>query len=132
MSPLGERIRELRTNKHLKQSELGKILNVSKVSVSGYENNTREPDQSTIIKLADFFNVSTDYLFGRELQNINLIRNLNEDIEKLPHSQQQEIIAFIKFKIAMFNNKFKSKWWIAILIRTISKNINGSPITINV
>lgn len=110
MSPLGERIRELRTNKHLKQSELGKILNVSKVSVSGYENNTREPDQSTIIKLADFFNVSTDYLFGRELQNINLIRNLNEDIEKLPHSQQQEIIAFIKFKIAMFNNKFKSKW----------------------
>ena len=62
----GERLRSLRTSKKMTQEELGKFLNVSKVSVSGYENNTREPDKESIKKLAYFFNVSTDYLLGVE------------------------------------------------------------------
>lgn len=61
----GERLKKLRTKKKLTQTELGKIVNVTKVSISGYENGNRSPDTDTLEKLADYFGVSTDYLLGR-------------------------------------------------------------------
>src|SRR5690606_24438351 len=45
--------------------KLGEIFNVRKGTVSNWENGNRFPDENTIIKLADFFNVSIDYLLGR-------------------------------------------------------------------
>ncbi|KMY62993.1 transcriptional repressor of PBSX s [Geobacillus stearothermophilus] len=62
---LGDRLRKLRQEKKLTQEELGKKINVTKVSISGYENGNRTPDTETLQKLADFFNVTTDYLLGR-------------------------------------------------------------------
>jgi HTH-type transcriptional regulator, competence development regulator len=62
---LGDRLRKLRLDKKLTQEELGKKINVTKVSISGYENGNRTPDTETLQKLADFFNVTTDYLLGR-------------------------------------------------------------------
>lgn len=62
---LGERIRNLRKEWKLTQEELGKKINVTKVSISGYENGNRSPDTETLQKIADFFNVSTDYLLCR-------------------------------------------------------------------
>ncbi|KFL44567.1 XRE family transcriptional regulator [Lysinibacillus sp. BF-4] len=61
----GKRLKELRLNKKLTQEEVGKFVNVTKVSISGYENNTRSPDTETLQKLADLFQVSTDYILGR-------------------------------------------------------------------
>lgn len=63
---LGSRIRDLRTKKKMTQEELGKIIGVSKVSVSGYENDTRQPDNAALVKIAEYFNVSTDYLLGNK------------------------------------------------------------------
>lgn len=60
----GQRLRELRTSKKITQTELGKILGVSKVSISGYENDTREPDQQALKTLSRYFDVSIDYLLG--------------------------------------------------------------------
>lgn len=62
---LGSRIRELRNQKKLTQEELGKILGVSKVSVSGYENDTRQPDNKALLTLSNTFGVTTDYLLGQ-------------------------------------------------------------------
>jgi len=62
---LGDRLRKLRTKKKITQEELGRKVNVTKVSISGYENGNRNPDTDTLQKLADYFNVSTDYLLGR-------------------------------------------------------------------
>lgn len=62
---LGERLKKLRNERKITQEELGKIVNVTKVSISGYENGNRNPDTETLQKLADFFNVSTDFLLGR-------------------------------------------------------------------
>lgn len=109
LESLGNRIRTLRTQKGMTQAELGQVLNVSKVSISGYENNTREPDMRSLIKLADFFNVTTDYLLGRFLQNIKLIHDLNEDIDMLPDNQKQEIIDFIKFKKELYYQRKAKK-----------------------
>lgn len=47
------------------QDDLGKVMNVSKASISLYEKNERTPDQATLIKTADYFDVSLDYLLGR-------------------------------------------------------------------
>ncbi|WP_050184329.1 helix-turn-helix domain-containing protein [Domibacillus robiginosus] len=78
---IGERLKKLRKEKKLTQEELGKKVNVTKVSISGYETGNRSPDSETLQKLADFFNVSIDYLLGRsDLKNIDL---LDEDIRML-------------------------------------------------
>jgi transcriptional regulator with XRE-family HTH domain len=60
-----ERLKELRYQKKLTQEQLGAKVNVTKVSISGYENGNRTPDTETLQKLADFFEVSVDYLLGR-------------------------------------------------------------------
>ncbi|MCS1384793.1 MULTISPECIES: helix-turn-helix domain-containing protein [Lysinibacillus] len=61
----GERLKKLRKEKKLTQTELGSKINVTKVSISGYESGNRSPDTDTLQRLADFFEVSTDYLLGR-------------------------------------------------------------------
>ena len=58
------KLKQLRIEKNIKQQDLAKALNVTKQSVSNWENNKRLPDINTLIQLADFYNCSLDYLFG--------------------------------------------------------------------
>lgn len=60
-----KRLRSLRLSHKLTQEELGKKINVTKVSVSGYENGNRVPDMETLQKIAEVFDVQVDYLLGR-------------------------------------------------------------------
>ena len=59
------RIRDLREDKDLTQSEVSKILNISQVAYSYYELNKRSIPLDSLCKLADFYNVSTDYILYR-------------------------------------------------------------------
>jgi transcriptional regulator with XRE-family HTH domain len=59
------RLKALRLEKKMTQEELGKKINVTKVSVSGYESGNRSPDTDTLQKIAQVFDVSVDYLLGR-------------------------------------------------------------------
>lgn len=61
------RVKELRRARGLSQRDIGKMIGVTKVSVCGYENGTRTPSLESLELLADIFEVSTDYLLGREL-----------------------------------------------------------------
>jgi len=58
------RLKQLRTEKKLTQEQLGEKINVTKVSISGYENGNRKPDMDTLQNLAAFFQVSVDFLLG--------------------------------------------------------------------
>ncbi|WP_444658227.1 LexA family protein [Caproiciproducens sp. R2] len=60
------RIKILRMKNKLKQQELSKIINVSQASLSGYESGKYEPDNKTLLNLAAFFGVTTDYLLGKD------------------------------------------------------------------
>ncbi|WP_400246232.1 helix-turn-helix domain-containing protein [Niallia sp. JL1B1071] len=60
-----ERLRYLRKSAKISQQTLGNAMNVTKVSISGYETGNRKPDTDTLQKLADYFDVSIDYLLGR-------------------------------------------------------------------
>ncbi|QAS52841.1 helix-turn-helix domain-containing protein [Halobacillus litoralis] len=97
----GNRLKELRREKKLTQAELGKIIHVSKVSISGYESGDRSPDTENLRELADFFGVTTDYLLGRsedpnktEEEEFNAFAN-NPDLQKwykeLPKSKEEDL-----------------------------------------
>ena len=60
------RLKELRKKKNISQLKLALDLNMSQNSISRYENIEREADYETLIKFADYFNVSLDYLLGRK------------------------------------------------------------------
>lgn len=62
---LGNRLKELRLNKNLTQSELSSRLNISQITYSQYERGKREPSIETLIKLAELYLVSMDYLLCR-------------------------------------------------------------------
>ncbi|MGB8451797.1 MAG: helix-turn-helix transcriptional regulator, partial [Anaerocolumna sp.] len=60
---IGKKIRFLRLQKNIPQNDLAQIIGVSKSTMSNYERNYSTPDPDILVKLADYFNVSIDYLF---------------------------------------------------------------------
>lgn len=60
------KLKELREESSLSQLELGKKLNVTQAGVAKWEAGTREPDLDMLIIIAQYFNVTTDYLLGLE------------------------------------------------------------------
>ena len=59
-----KRIRDMREDKDLTQSDIAKILNVAQRTYSGYENGARSIPVESVIKLAFYYGVSIDYLLG--------------------------------------------------------------------
>lgn len=59
-------LKALRTQRGISQRDLAEVIMVSQQSINKYENHNVEPDIQTLIKIADYFNVSLDYLVGRE------------------------------------------------------------------
>ncbi|MEE1507913.1 MAG: helix-turn-helix transcriptional regulator [Ligilactobacillus ruminis] len=62
---IGQRIRDLRKQKRMSQTELAKSAGVSQTTVTAWETGKAEPSSSAVSKLADIFNVTNDYLLGR-------------------------------------------------------------------
>lgn len=60
-----ERITELRREKGFTQKQLAKATNLSEIGIRKYEGRTREPAFQQLLCLAEFFDVSLDYLVGR-------------------------------------------------------------------
>lgn len=65
MKILAERLLHLRKEKNLRQEDVSTGIGVSFNSYCRYEHDEREPTAPTIVAMADFFGVSTDYLLGR-------------------------------------------------------------------
>ncbi len=89
---LNIRIKELRTARGLTQVEFANNLSVSKQAVSNWENNNIQPSIEMLLKIADFFGVTTDYLLGRSNDNSLDVSNLSK--EAVAHIQM--IISDIK------------------------------------
>ena len=64
----GDRLKELRFKKKMTQRDLAKYLNITQSAVARYESDSGGmPSQDILIKMADLFGVSTDYLLGRDV-----------------------------------------------------------------
>ena len=60
-----ERLIELRKTRHLTQKQVAEGANITEIAVQKYESGRRKPNYDTLLALADFFDVSLDYLCGR-------------------------------------------------------------------
>lgn len=78
-----KRIKELRQSKNISQKKLAEIINSSRSAINSYENDDHYPDINTLKALADYFEVSVDYLLERTdikhpIENVTPF-DLNED-----------------------------------------------------
>ncbi|WP_342557800.1 helix-turn-helix transcriptional regulator [Lysinibacillus sp. FSL P4-0201] len=76
---LSIRLKALRTQQRKTQQEMADLLGITRQGYAKYENNLGEPDNSTLAKLADYFEVSTDYLLGRTDNPANTQQEKDED-----------------------------------------------------
>lgn len=84
---IGDRIRKERINRNLSQQELGNLIGVSKVSISGYETGSKEPRLDKLVRLSETLKLSPSYILGMDksvvsekTENYNIIMS-NEEIE---------------------------------------------------
>lgn len=107
------RIKMLRESKKLMQKELAKELGISPSALSHYENGEREPDIKTLTKLADFFNVSIDFIIGRSDESLDIIDPVIKQVFELSTDSKKELEKFaalleLKEKQDKINSEFAS------------------------
>lgn len=79
MVNFGDKLRSLRTEAGMTQTDLAKRLNITKSVVSYYELQERTPSSDVLIQLADIFHVSTDYLLGVNHKKMIDVSDLSEE-----------------------------------------------------
>ncbi len=102
-------LKALRLSKKLSQQQLALRLDLSQQTIYKYENGITEPDIATLIKLANYFNTSVDYLIGNtnnpqrpgsyseteltksELQHLRIYRNMPNTVQELLDSFLSEV-----------------------------------------
>lgn len=115
MEKFGTRFKEERKRKKLTQEQLANMFFLNKSSISRYEKGNQMPEMPTLQKIADFFEVSTDYLLGRTDERITKPKldegiktiaahriNINED---LPDEAYDKINEYIKMVEMMYKSK---------------------------
>lgn len=105
MSMLSERLKMLREELSLTQSQLAQQLEIATSSISQYESGDRIPSDDIKIKLAKFFDVSLDFLLGlSDIRNPYVFFTLSEYFNSLSEDEINDVI-----KYAMFIKKFRNK-----------------------
>lgn len=97
-----KRLKQLRKEKKLTREQLAEKLDITYYALSKYETGDRQPDYQTLKKIADFFDVSTDYLLGRsddprltaeqEKEVYREFEEIKAMIEKLPEEKKKRIL----------------------------------------
>lgn len=107
MAEFGDMLSELRHDRNLTQAELALEIYVTPGTISNYESNVHYPDVEKLKQLADFFNVTTDYLLGRPKcslspaileQEISDGRSWSEiikDVQSLSPSRQRTLLLML-------------------------------------
>lgn len=77
------RIRALREDLDLRQIDVSHATGIDQKTLSNYETGKTQPDMYALIRLADFFNVSLDYLVGRSDVSVQSNKDLVREIERI-------------------------------------------------
>lgn len=89
-----KKLSELRNKKGISQYKLAEELGFSRGQIANYEQGSREPDYDTLLKIANYFNVSTDYLLGKDDNSDLLAAHIDDDVTE---EEMIEIEKFIKY-----------------------------------
>lgn len=108
MANLASRIKQLRLEKELTQTELANILGVLRSAVSNWEKGLRVPKTDTICKMCLYFGVTADYIYGNTNGRNSVIAppTFTMDINKLNHEGQMLLLNFYKFLLS--DDKYKN------------------------
>ena len=104
MKKFGENLRKLRDRHDMTQEALGKLLNVTQSTIAYYESGKKQPTLETLIIIADYFEVSTDFLLNRTNRVSTASEISKTDIEllnkinKLSDENRKEIQSYINYK----------------------------------
>ena len=94
---IGDKIRQLRKENNLTQHEFGALFDLYDSTISMYETGKRTPEYQTIVKIADHFNVSIDWLLGRvETRDLIVI-----DKENMPEALKNIGVEYLKLAMEM-------------------------------
>ncbi len=110
------RLKELRKKEHLTQTEFANKLNIPPTTYAGHEKGDNEPSLKLLIKYANFYNVSLDYLVGRLYNNeIGFLtdkqKNIAKNIKYLNDYELEKINAIIQGILITKNiNTDEQKW----------------------
>lgn len=107
------RLKLLRNEKNLTQAEFAKIIKVAPSTIGMYERGSREPNIDTIKVMANFFNVSSDYLIGltdirekyNDILNKNDIASIIEYIPKEAKKELEVFLSYIEYKYILNKDK---------------------------
>lgn len=83
----------LRKQHNLSQKEIGNIFHASQNTVSRWENGTRKPSYDIIQEIADYFDVSVDYLLGRQEQLPELNSKDKREIQEILDDTEQQLLS---------------------------------------
>jgi len=95
-------LKELRQKKGLSQAAVARAMGISRQNYSFYENNQRDPDTAMVKALAEFYEVSTDYLLGRDepdtkrLLNNPEVQEIANLYDKLPEDKKALVLAMAR------------------------------------
>ena len=92
MSKFASRLKELRQNADLSMKQLADHIQTSDASVSNWENGVNEPKAEYIVRLADFFECSADYLLGREDDFGVVAGSRVANLSKARHNDKSEAV----------------------------------------
>lgn len=98
------RLKELRNEIGLSQAAVAEQLGITQQAYANYEREVRQPDLEMLLKLSSFFNVSVDFLLGKndgagideELQGVDFA--LYGETKDLTEDEKQDILSYIRFK----------------------------------
>lgn len=93
----GYRLRDLRKSKHMTQEQVARRLNLSKTSISAYENNLKTPSLDVLMELSVLYHVTSDYILGLDNRKMLHIDGLT--------SRQQELLGSLAEEFRVRNAK---------------------------
>lgn len=108
---LGENLRDLLEQHSLTQKELAAKLSITPSALGNYIQGTREPDYNTLVKIADYFHITTDFLLGHKVKGNTLTHNeelLLHLFRTLNREQQEFYLEQGKIFIKQNNKKTSS------------------------
>jgi transcriptional regulator with XRE-family HTH domain len=112
MSDLGKRIQELRKQIGLTQAQLAEKINISHTQLTRYESKNVQPPADVLLRLANTFDVSIDYLVSgnksdkieQTLKDAELIKQFKQ-LDKLPEDEKKSILKVLGALIRDFNTR---------------------------
>jgi len=110
---MGKRISNLRKRHSMTQAMLASKMNVSPSTVTSWENDRRAVGNDDLIKLADLFGVTTDYILGHEIDlgDVTVAAHLRHglSLDDLPEERRNAVIDYIEYQKSVWKKEQENK-----------------------